>query len=298
MSRKKIVLGKNLVALNLKELTSEKNSYDNNTDTKNDNGLCELETHKLVKGKYQPRHNIDQSSLEELAQSIKNQGIIQPIVVRKIDNDQYEILAGERRHTAAKLAGLKSVPVIIKDIDDQSALAIALIENLQREDLNAIEEARAIDRLIKEFELTHQQAADTLGKSRTTVSNLLRLLSLHTNVQDLLENGAIEMGHARALLSLSPVQQCEIANLIVTRNLTVRDVEHKVKNFHKQIVPTIKLKTVPEELIKYQNILTDVLQLPLNVKPFGSTGSKITITCRSKKEIENLLSILQHTESA
>jgi len=183
---------------------------------------------QLTPGKFQPRKNFNQDSLKELAESIKAQGIIQPILVRMTSNNQYEIIAGERRWQAAKIAKLDEVPVVVKDITDSTALAMALIENIQREDLNVIEEARGIKRLIDEFNLTHEAAAEAVGKSRAAVSNTLRLLSLCEHAQYALETNKIEMGHARAILSLSPIDQAMMCQKIVNQKLTVREVEKEV----------------------------------------------------------------------
>jgi ParB family chromosome partitioning protein len=183
---------------------------------------------QLTPGKFQPRKNFNQDSLKELAESIKAQGIIQPILVRMTSNNQYEIIAGERRWQAAKIAKLDEVPVVVKDISDSTALAMALIENIQREDLNVIEEARGIKRLIDEFNITHEAAAEAVGKSRAAVSNTLRLLSLCEHAQNALETNKIEMGHARAILSLSPIDQAMMCQKIVNQKLTVREVEKEV----------------------------------------------------------------------
>ena len=183
---------------------------------------------QLTPGKFQPRKNFNQDSLKELAESIKAQGIIQPILVRMTSNNQYEIIAGERRWQAAKIAKLDEVPVVVKDISDSTALAMALIENIQREDLNVIEEARGIKRLIDEFNITHEAAAEAVGKSRAAVSNTLRLLSLCEHAQYALETNKIEMGHARAILSLSPIDQAMMCQKIVNQKLTVREVEKEV----------------------------------------------------------------------
>ena len=183
---------------------------------------------QLTPGKFQPRKNFNQDSLKELAESIKAQGIIQPILVRMTSNNQYEIIAGERRWQAAKIAKLGEVPVVVKDISDSTALAMALIENIQREDLNVIEEARGIKRLIDEFNITHEAAAEAVGKSRAAVSNTLRLLSLCEHAQYALETNKIEMGHARAILSLSLIDQAMMCQKIVNQKLTVREVEKEV----------------------------------------------------------------------
>lgn len=183
----------------------------------------------LQPGKYQPRKDMSQDALEELAHSIKAQGVIQPIVVRFLADNSYEIIAGERRWRAAQLAQLAEVPCLIKNVPDEAAVAIALIENIQREDLNAMEEAVALQRLLSEFDLTHQQVADAVGKSRTTVTNILRLNQLNDDVKILLEHGDIEMGHARALLALEDETQSDAARLVAAKQLTVRDTESLVR---------------------------------------------------------------------
>jgi len=197
---------------------------------KNEGSLQTLLISELQPGKYQPRSIMQEEALHALSQSILKQGVMQPIIVRPVGNNQYEIIAGERRWRAAKLANLNEVPVIIKNIPDESALAMALIENIQRENLNPLEEAVGIKRLIDEFNMTHEEAADAVGKSRVTVSNLLRLLTLTKPVQDRLLNGKIDMGHARALIGLEGSQQIMLCEEIVQKNLSVREVETLVKN--------------------------------------------------------------------
>jgi len=187
---------------------------------------CPIE--QLQRGVYQPRLDFSEESLAELAASIKQQGVIQPIVVREISAKQFEIIAGERRWRAAQIAGLSDVPVIVRDVNDEAALAMALIENIQREDLNALEEARALKRLQQEFSLTHEEVAQAVGKSRAMVSNLLRLLDLHVDVKTMLERGDIEMGHARALLALSLAKQKEVALLIKDKAWSVRQTEQYI----------------------------------------------------------------------
>lgn len=198
----------------------------------------------LQRGKYQPRLDIDTATLQELADSIQAQGIIQPIVVRPIAHDKYEIIAGERRWRAAALAQLHNVPVVIKDIDDKNALAVALIENIQREDLNALEEALALKKLLEEFSMTHKQIAQSVGKSRATVSNLLRLLELPPAIKTLLTQGAIEMGHARALLAVKGEVQIQLAKKVVAQGLTVRAVEKLITALN---APTSPAKTPPQD---------------------------------------------------
>jgi ParB family chromosome partitioning protein len=191
--------------------------------------LRELAIGDLKPGKYQPRTRMDQAALQELAQSIKQRGIVQPILAREIATNKFEIVAGERRWRAAQIAGLQRVPVLVREIADDAALGIGLIENIQREDLNAMEEAAGIQRLITEFKLTHEEAAEAVGRSRTAVTNLLRLLELAKPVQDMVMEAKLDMGHARALLSLAKSRQVELAHQIVHRNLTVRDAERLVK---------------------------------------------------------------------
>ena len=212
-------LGRGLDAL----LSNEGDNVSSKIETTNVMPLSQL-----TPGKFQPRKNFNQDSLKELAESIKAQGIIQPILVRMTSNNQFEIIAGERRWQAAKIAKLDEVPVVVKDIPDSTALAMALIENIQREDLNVIEEARGIKRLIDEFNITHEAAAAAVGKSRAAVSNTLRLLSLCEHAQNALESNKIEMGHARAILSLSPIDQAMMCQKIVNQKLTVRKVEKEV----------------------------------------------------------------------
>ncbi|MCE2950003.1 MAG: ParB/RepB/Spo0J family partition protein [bacterium] len=191
-------------------------------------GTRELPIDLLLPGKYQPRTRMDEAALAELAESIREQGILQPILVRPVGEGRYEIIAGERRWRASRLAGLTQVPVLVRTIPDESALAMALIENIQREDLNALEEAHGIQRLIDEFGMTHELAAKALGRSRTAVSNLLRLRALSAPVQELLYAGAIEMGHARALLGLEPALQIALANKVAAQKLSVRETEREV----------------------------------------------------------------------
>jgi ParB family chromosome partitioning protein len=214
--------------------------------------LVNLPISHLQPGQYQPRKAIDADSLQELADSIKAQGIIQPLVVRPLGEQRYEIVAGERRWRASQIAGLSEVPVIIRDIDDQAALAIGLIENIQRQDLNPMESAMALQRLIDEFDITHQQVATIVGKSRVAVSNLLRLNGLATEVKTWLQAGKLEMGHARALLSLPTEQQVMAAQVVINRNSTVRDAEALVRRMlqpKKERIETPRYDEVSERLI-------------------------------------------------
>ena len=224
-------LGRGLEALLTPQIKSpilEGEKYNGETTVK-DGDLRKISTDKLSPGKYQPRKDMSDTALEELSLSIQSQGIIQPIVVRPLAEGEFEIIAGERRWRAAQLAQLTEVPCLIKDVPDESAVAIALIENIQREDLNAMEEAVALERLLTEFNLTHQEVAIAVGKSRATVTNLLRLNKLHDEVKTFLENGDIEMGHARALLALDSDLQAEAAGTVATKELTVRETEALIK---------------------------------------------------------------------
>ncbi|KTC80790.1 ParB/RepB/Spo0J family partition protein [Legionella cherrii] len=226
----------------------------------------------LQPGKYQPRGEMEEAPLMELAQSIKKQGLLQPLLVRELSSGRYEIIAGERRWRASQLAGLTEVPVILKQVDDETAMAMALVENLQREDLNAMDQARAMHRLTNEFSLTHQQVADLLCKSRTAVSNYLRLLALSTGVKKLLEHGDLDMGHARALLMLDEEQQNQVAQLIVAKNLSVRETEKLVER-----IKSGKIKDQQPDLghshtyHEQLNNLSQHLQTSIKLKP-GKAG--------------------------
>ncbi|WP_349920429.1 ParB/RepB/Spo0J family partition protein [Aeromonas veronii] len=235
MTPKKRGLGKGLDALlststaaRQKQVMSDQRTEQAMAPT-NQGELRKLPVEWLQSGKYQPRKDMSQDALEDLANSIRAQGVIQPIVVRAIGENRFEIIAGERRWRASQLARLEVVPCLVKDVPDEAAVAIALIENIQREDLNAIEEAVALQRLLTEFELTHQQVAEAVGKSRTTVTNLLRLNQLNEDVKRFVEHGDLDMGHARALLALSGSAQSELAKLVAQKGLTVRDTEKLVQ---------------------------------------------------------------------
>lgn len=232
-----------------------------------------LAINSLQPGKYQPRGEMEEAPLQELAESIKKQGILQPLLVRELGAGRYEIIAGERRWRASQLAGLSEVPVFLKQVDDETAMAMALVENLQREDLNAMDQARAMHRLTNEFNLTHQQVADLLSKSRTNVSNFLRLLSLSHAVKKMLEHGDIDMGHARTLLSLEEEQQNQVAQIIIAKNLSVRETEHLVGRI-KNGGSTEKTKPLSIPLV-YQdklNHLAQQLQTKVLLKP-GKAGT-------------------------
>ncbi|NBV75678.1 MAG: ParB/RepB/Spo0J family partition protein [Methylococcaceae bacterium] len=278
MTLKKRGLGRGLGEL-LGEVTPAK---------ENQQDVQSLPIEFLQRGKYQPRRDMDPEKLRELADSIQAQGVIQPIVVRRLDADnRYEIIAGERRWRASQLAELKQVPVVIKDLDDRTVMAIALIENIQREDLTALEEAEAMRRLQDEFQQTHQQIATALGKSRTAVSNLLRLLDLAPAVKNLIGKGQLEMGHARALLSLEEAQQVELAEKIVKQGLTVRAVEKAVRDL--QQAPNVVEKRKDPDTLRLQNELSEKIgaKVEINHQPGGK--GKMIISYNSLEELDGII---------
>ncbi len=229
---------------------------------------------RLQAGKYQPRTRMDEGALNELAASIKTQGIMQPVLVRPVEGGRYEIIAGERRFRAAQLAGLDEIPVLVRDVDDQAAAAMALIENIQREDLNPLEEAQGIARLISDFDFTHEQAATAVGRSRSAVSNLLRLVNLAQPVQTMLMAGDIDMGHARALLSVDNASQISLANHVVSKRLSVRETEKLVARALEEqassaTAPRIKEKS--GDIVRLEEELSDKLATPVAFK-MGNKG--------------------------
>ena len=250
-----------------------------------------LAVEKLVSGQFQPRKIFNQDSLKELAESIKAQGIIQPILVRMVSSNQYEIVAGERRWQAAKMANLKEVPVVIKDISDSTALAMALIENIQREDLNVIEEARGIKRLIDEFNITHEAAAEAVGKSRAAVSNTLRLLSLCEHAQYALETNKIEMGHARAILSLSSIDQAMMCQKIFNQKLTVREVEKEVSEGTTK-KPTPK-QSKDHDIKRLENELSERFGTNISISHKQSGKGSINFKYSNLDELDRIIAKLK-----
>ncbi|KPQ26760.1 MULTISPECIES: ParB/RepB/Spo0J family partition protein [unclassified Halomonas] len=246
---------------------------------------------QLTRGKYQPRRDIQPEALEELADSIRAQGVMQPIVVRPIGENRYEIVAGERRWRAAQLAELDVIPAVIREVSDEVALALALIENIQRENLNAIEEAMALKRLGDEFELTQQQMADAVGKSRTQVANLLRLLALDNEVQTLLERGDLDMGHARALLTLNSAQQRQVAHEVVNNDLTVRATEALVKKVQNQpeASSTPRRQTKTSDVTRLETQLGELLGAPVSIDHGQKGKGKVTIRYTSLEELDGIL---------
>lgn len=258
-----------------------------------DDVLRDLNVTQLKPGKYQPRSHMDATSLGELAASIKSQGVMQPILVRQLEDESYEIIAGERRWRAAQLAGLSHVPVLVRSVQDNVALAMALIENIQREDLNPLEEAIGIQRLIDEFDMTHQTAADAVGRSRSAASNLLRLLNLSQAVQTMLLESKLDMGHARALLALEGAQQIAAANQIVLEQLSVREAEKLVQNWTKatqtSTKATIKNKEPSRDILRLQEHLADLIGTPVEIKQ-GSKGSgRLVISYTNNDQLEELI---------
>jgi ParB family chromosome partitioning protein len=278
MALKKKGLGRGLDAL----LGDVKSEVGSSGDQKT------LPVEQLQRGKYQPRNDIDPEKLQELANSIKAQGVIQPIVVREINADKYEIIAGERRWRAAQLAGLHEMPVVIKELDDRSVMAIALIENIQREDLNPLEESEALKRLLDEFEMTHQQIADAVGKSRATVTNLLRLLELQLDVKNMLAQGKLEMGHARALLGLEGKLQLKAAGQIVSQGLTVRATEKLVKSLQTEKTPVNK-KRVDPDILRLENELTAKLGAKVILNHQQNGGGSMVISYSSLEELDGVI---------
>jgi ParB family chromosome partitioning protein len=260
---------------------------------RNKEKLCQLSVGLIQSGKYQPRRDMSPEGLEDLTNSIRAQGIIQPIIVRHLLGGRYEIVAGERRWRAAQLAGLTEVPAIVRDIPDDAALAIALIENIQRENLNPIEEAVALHRLLEEFSMTHHQVAEAVGKSRASVTNLLRLLTLTDEVKTMLEHGDLEMGHARALLSLPADLQIDTARAIVNKGLSVREAEDLVRRLQTPTMPGAVPQTVDPDVERLQASLAKRLKLPVQVQHSAQGKGKVVIRYKNIAELNALLEYFQ-----
>ncbi len=256
-----------------------------------DSGMRTLPVDKIEKGQYQPRLSIEPEALQQLADSIKAQGLIQPVVVRPIAGGKYELIAGERRWRACQIAGLHDIPAVIKDIPDQAAAAMSLIENIQREDLNPLEEAIAMERLIEEFGLTHQQTADSVGRSRSAITNLLRLLVLEEKTKVLLDKGELEMGHARALLGLGGSKQVEAAQKVASKGMSVRDTERLVKRLTAAMTdigsPTSSSRA--PEVLKLEQELSEKLGANIQIKYNNKGKGKLTIDYNSLDELDGIL---------
>jgi ParB family transcriptional regulator, chromosome partitioning protein len=289
MTVKRNGLGRNLSAL-LSQSSSSLLTEQPQSDQLN------LAIDSLQPGKYQPRGEMEERPLHELADSIKQQGILQPLLVRKLSSGRYEIIAGERRWRASQIAGLTEIPVVLKQVNDETAMAMALVENLQREDLNAMDQARAMHRLTTEFTLTHQQIADLLCKSRTAVSNYLRLMSLSLSVKKLLEHGDLDMGHARALLVLNEEQQNQVAQIIIAKNLSVRETEKLVERVKTGLSDKKPSSVAPNPHHQEQLLhLARRLQTQIKLKP-GKTGKgSLVIHYKDTQTLEKLINLLDCT---
>ena len=290
-------LGKGLDALlgnstskTAKAAKQSASSGDSETILNQDGVLKELPVEFLQPGQYQPRRVMTEEGLEELADSIRAQGMIQPIVIRPVGKDKYEIIAGERRWRAAQRAELHQVPVLIKEVPDEAAIAMALIENIQREDLNAMEEANALHRLKEEFSLSHQQVADAVGKSRTTVTKLLRLMQLTDACKTLLERGDLEMGHARALLALNGSQQSDTAKTVVQKGLTVRETEKLIRNINEPKKKSSKVEK-DHHIVALEQQVADKIGATVAINHGSKGKGNLVINYHSLDELDG---ILQH----
>lgn len=286
MATKKRGLGRGLDALLGGASVSAMQEEAAKVDTRE---LQQLPLELVQRGKYQPRRDMDPQALEELAQSIRNHGVMQPIVVRPVEGGRYEIIAGERRWRASQQAGLERVPALVREVQDEAAIAMALIENIQREDLNPIEEAVALQRLQQEFQLTQQQVADAVGKSRVSVSNLLRLIALPEEIKTLLSHGDLEMGHARALLGLPADQQIEGARHVVARGLTVRQTEALVRQWlSSKEKPKAEVKVDPD-ISRLEQRLAERLGSPVQIKHGQKGKGQLVIRYSSLDELQGVL---------
>ena len=264
-----------------------------NEDAQSTDALRTLNVAQLQPGKYQPRSYMDDAALQTLADSIKSQGIMQPILVRPINSasaaDKYEIIAGERRWRASQIAGIDTVPVLVREIADESALAMALIENIQRENLNPLEEAQGVRRLIDEFAMTHEKAAEAVGRSRTAVSNLLRLLTLTYAVQELLMQNKLDMGHARALIGLDAAQQIMMANRIVSQNLSVREVENLVKKIGAETNTKSHKITPNRDVLTLQNSLSEKIGAVVSISAKANGAGVLKISYGNLNQLDDII---------
>lgn len=289
---KKPILGRGLEAL---LNTSPRQSITH--ALQNQGELRRLPIEYLQPGKYQPRRDMSQQGLEELAESIRAQGIIQPIVVRPTDHERFEIIAGERRWRASQIAGLSEIPCLVKPVADEAAIAMSLIENIQREDLNVIDEALALQRLLEEFQLTHQDVAQAVGKSRTTVTNTLRLLSLNQEVRTLVEHGDLDMGHARALLGLTGAQQTDAARTVAAKKLSVRDTEKLVQKYQ---TPTLRRgpRLLGDPDIRHlEQTIGDILGAKVAIQHSLKGSGRLVIHYSSLDVLEGILQKIQKQAS-
>jgi ParB family chromosome partitioning protein len=287
---KKRGLGKGLEALLGAGATLSSATESVTSQGSGDGEMKHLPVDILQRGAYQPRIDMNPEALEELANSIRAQGVVQPIVVRPIGGGRYEIIAGERRWRATQLAGLHEIPAVVRDVPDQAAMAMALIENIQREELNPMEEAQALYRLIEEFGLTHQQTADAVGRSRVSVSNLLRLLGLNDDIKRMLGNGDLEMGHARALLGLSGEQQSEVARSVVGKGLSVRETERLVKRTLEGPAPGSAKERRPDpDIHRLEQDLGERIGARVAIQHGAKGKGKLVISYNSLDELDGIL---------
>jgi len=285
MARKKPGLGRGLDALLSAAGTSVSKA---SMDASDQSSLRQVPVEQIRRGEFQPRQNIPQEGLEELADSIRAQGLVQPVVLRPVDGG-YELIAGERRWRASQLAGLHEIPAVIKDVPDQAAAAMALIENIQREDLSPLEESQAIKRLIEEFGLTHQQAAESVGRSRAAVTNLLRLLELEKETRTLLADKVLEMGHARALLGLEGESQTTAARYIATKGLSVRETEKYIKKLKGAKAEKKQSTSRSPDVISLEHELADQLGAPVSVQYNNRGKGQLIISYNSLDELDGVL---------
>jgi ParB family transcriptional regulator, chromosome partitioning protein len=292
MTTRKRGLGKGLDAL-LGSAASSASAPAGETDAgkpDEDGSLRVLPVDLIQRGKYQPRRDIEPESLQELADSIKAQGVMQPIVVRPISDRKYEIIAGERRWRAAQLAGLADIPTLVREVSDEAAIAMALIENIQREDLNPIEEAAALQRLQQEFDLTQQEVANAVGKSRSTITNLLRLMTLQEDVRRLLEHGDLEMGHARALLGLEGTDQSQAARTVVSKGLSVRQTEALVRNSLVRKASPPEPRHMDPNIRQLQDDLASRIGAKVAIQHSAKGKGKLVLSYNSLDELDGILS--------
>jgi len=288
--KKKPVLGRNLSSM-LSQATLQQVNNENRDELRN------LPLDLIRPGRYQPRSVFDEEKLAELADSIRAQGVVQPVVVRPLDEDRFELIAGERRWRAAQIAGIDTIPAVVRDVPDEVSVAMALIENIQREDLNPLEEAAALRRLIDDFQMTHQEAADAVGRSRAAVSNLLRLLELMQEVKDMIDMRLVEMGHARALLSLDDDLQVQAAREVVRKRLSVRDTEDLVRRL-KQSVKKKGSRRVDPDILSLQNRLGETLGARVRIQHQASGKGKLVIAYNNSEEFEGILERLKLNDTA
>jgi len=279
--RKKTVLGRNLSSM-LSQTTLQQVQRESGDE------LRSLPLDMIQPGRYQPRSVFDEDKLAELADSIRAQGVVQPVVVRPIGDDLFELIAGERRWRAAQLAGIDEIPAVVRDVPDEVSVAMALIENIQREDLNPLEEATALRRLIDDFRMTHQEAAEAVGRSRAAVSNLLRLLELMQEVKDMIDMRQIEMGHARALLSLDENLQVQAAREVVRKRLSVRHTEDLVRRL-RQSIKKKGTRRIDPDILSLQNQLGEVLGARVRIQHLASGKGKLVIAYNNLEEFEGIL---------